>query len=220
MLPVALGVAGGLLGAIGSKGGKSTQTTGLPEWQLPYVQSLLSQVSGARAGIGNETPVLGPAQNEYMKTLGGGYLTPESNPFLKDTFDAASRGVADVYKNTVQPRTDSMFFGPGSMGGNTAYQGQVARNNWSFGQNLTDLAANIYGGNYSQERNRQFAATQGAPQFQGGQYQAAYSPYSSYLDVVGRPFGQQTTQQMQGNPVAGLLGGALGGYTFGKMMGT
>lgn len=214
------GIAGGLLGGFGG-GGKAKSTTSvtdIPAWQKPYVQQALQGAQGIY-GQQQGTPLLAPAQAEYLKTIQGNYLDPSSNPFLKATFDQAARGVSDVYQNVTQPRTDSMFFGPGSMGGNTAYQNTVARNNYGFGQNLADLATQIYGGNYQQERNRQFGAVSGAPEFTSGQSQAAFSPASSYLDVVGRPFGSSQSQPYFQNKGAGLLGGALAGMQFGGMMG-
>lgn len=202
-------VLGGLLGSKGGKqAGSTTTVNDIPAWQKPYVQQAMG---GAQQSYGSN-PLVGPAQQDYLKTIQGGYLDPSSNPYLKDTFNQAARGVSDVYQNVTQPRTDSMFFGPGSMGGNTAYMNTVARNNYGFGQNLSDLATQIYGGNYQQERNRQFSAVGNAPQY-------AMAPASAYMDVVGRGMGSSQTQPYFQNKTAGMLGGAMAGYQLGGMMG-
>lgn len=219
----AVGVVGGALMNKGSKQGGTVTTTGsnvtdVPEWQKPYIQSLLQQAS--QSGIGTGTPLLGPATAEYGRTITGGYLSPDSNPYLRQTFDSAAKGVTDAYSNVVQPRTDSMFFGPGSMGGNTAYGQQVQQNQVGLARGLSDLATNIYGGNYQQERQRQFGAAGAAPGFTQQGYSAAYSPYSSYLDVIGRPFGTSgantASQPYFTNPAAGAIGGGLLGYQIGS----
>jgi len=214
--PMLGAAAGGLLGAFGGSKKAGVTETGIPDWQKAFVMPGL-QGAQQRLQAGSGTPLLDPAQQEMMKTMQGGYLSPGSNPFLDDTFNQASRAVTDAYKNTVQPRNDAMFFGPGSLAGNSAYQGQVARNQYGLGENLSNLATQIYGGNYQQERGRQFSATAGAPQFTSDYYGGAFSPYSEYMNVVGRPMGQQ--QPYFQNQAGGLLGGALAGSQLGGMMG-
>lgn len=214
-------ILGGLLGSRGSRQAGTTTTTNvtdLPEWQKPLVSGLINYTKQNWQGQG--TPLLQPAQDEYLKTIQGGYLSPEANPWLKATYGQAAKDVTDAYTSAVQPRTDAMFNGPGSLAGNSAYAEMVARNQYGLGQNLQNLATNIYGGNYQQERGRQFGAASTAPGFTSQQYGAAYSPFSSYLDVVGRPFGTSGAQSQPyyTNPAAGALGGGLLGYQLGGMM--
>lgn len=220
--PMLLGAgAGALLSGLGGgskPAGETTSTTAPWGPQQPYILNAMSGATDQLNRMGTSTPLLQPAQSEIGKTISGAYLRPESNPYLDDTFKQASRAVTDAYLNVTQPRTDAMFFGPGSMGGNSAYSGQVARNQYGLGENLSNLATNIYGGNYSQERNRQFLAATGAPEFTSAYYRGGMAPYSAYSDVVGRGYGGTTSQPYFTNPTAGLLGGALTGAALGKMI--
>lgn len=193
----------------------TTAQSSIPAWQLPFVLSGLRRAQRVYGNTAVGTPLLRPASDEMMRTIQGAYLSPESNPYLQGTFDTAAKQVSDVYRNVVQPRTDSMFFGPGSMGGNSAYQETVARNNYGFGQNLTELANQIYGGNYQQERGRQFAATGAAPGFTSAGFQSRMAPHQAYMDIVGKPFGQTQTQtqpyfQNDLATLGGLLSGGAG----------
>ena len=63
-----------------------------------------------------------------------------------------------------------------------------------LGQNLSDLASNIYGTNYQNERTRQLAAATG-------------------------PIGNTVTNPYFTNPLAGILSGALGGGALGNLFG-
>lgn len=221
----AVGVVGGYMANKGSKQSGQVTTTGsqvtdVPEWQKPYIQALMNQAQSRQGQLGSGTPLLGPAQDEYMKTIQGGYLSPEANPYLRQTFDQAAQGVTDAYQNVVQPRTASAFFGPGSLQGNSAYAGTVGQQQIGLGRSLSDLATNIYGGNYQQERQRQFGAAGAAPGFTQQTYGAAFSPFSSYLDVIGRPFGtsgaSSQSQPYFTNPAAGMIGGGLLGAQIGS----
>lgn len=93
------------------------------------------------------SPLLSQAQDTTQATLRGDYLSPDSNPFLQQTFDRA----ADL----TQGRLDTEFSGAGRNLG----AAQPARSD-----ELQTLAANIYGGNYQNERGNQVqAASQAAP---------------------------------------------------------
>lgn len=91
----------------------------------------------------------------YSDTLSGKYLDPSTNPYLKSTYDTAARQVA----NSV----NSQFASSGRYGSG-AQAGVLT-------QGLGDLATNIYGGNYQQERARQAASLSLAPQFNSIDYQ-------------------------------------------------
>jgi hypothetical protein len=138
---------------------------------------------GGSTPAGNTTTTTGQTlapgglQN-IQDTIAGRYLDPSSNPYLSSTYDAAARQVT--------PRVNSIFE-LGGRYGSGMHQGIL-------GQNLSDLANNIYGTNYQNERTRQFAA--------------ATSPIGN---TVASPYFT--------NPLAGILSGALGGGVLGNLFG-
>lgn len=90
-------------------------------------------------GPANSGPDLNrQAQELTAQNLRGDFLSPDTNPFLKGTFDRA----ADLTRG----RLDTEFAGAGRNLGAS----QPARS-----EELQTLASNIYGGNYQQERDRQ-----------------------------------------------------------------
>ena len=104
------------------------------------------QLQEQRALAGS--PLLGSAQTEIQNILSGQYLDPATNPYLQQTFQRAA--------GDVQSQLGSMFAKGGRYG-----SGAMAE---TAGQRLGDLASQIYGGAYQQERARQLQAAQLAPQ--------------------------------------------------------
>ena len=93
------------------------------------------------------SPLLNPAQQTTQQTLAGDFLSPDTNPFLQQTFNRA----ADLTRG----RLDTEFAGAGRNLG----AARPARS-----EELQTLSSNIFGGNFQQERDRQLqAASQAAP---------------------------------------------------------
>jgi hypothetical protein len=152
-------------------------------------------------------------------TITGKYLDPSTNPWLKSTYDQAARSVSDAYNTTTQPRTDALFNKAGAFGPqNSAYAEQVARNQFGLGQNLSDLANNIYGGNYQQERKNQLAATTAAPDFTTASSNSTFAPYQNYANTL-KGWGSQQSTPYYNNPYSNVLGGALAGYGAPRLFG-
>lgn len=82
--------------------------------------------------------------------LGGKYLSPASNPYLQDTFHQAA--------NQVQNQVGSQFAG---MGRNLEASIPVQNDQ------MNQLATQIYGGNYANERNNMQSAAQNAVSLNG-----------------------------------------------------
>jgi len=103
-------------------------------------------------------PFLASGGSNLAQTAGGNFLN--SNPYLDQTYDAAAKKLTDSFSNSVVPTIASQFGASGTTG--SALMGQ---NLTGAGGELTDslgqLAANIYGGNYQQERDRQVQAATG-----------------------------------------------------------
>lgn len=93
--------------------------------------------------------------NYLNRVMGGQYLN--SNPYLDQTFNAASRAVTDSWKDTVLPGINASFAGAGGSG--SGIQQELAMDSADvLGRNLNELATSIYGGNYAQERQNQMQA--------------------------------------------------------------
>lgn len=186
-----------------------------------------------RALAGSST--LNAANNNATSTLNGDYLSPDSNPYLKQN---VSRAMDDV-----QTRVNSQF--SGNNYGGSANQELLTRN-------LGDVANSMYGDNFARERNNQMQTMNLAPTLAGADYQdanylqtigaqrqnlanqylgnsatkfegAANWPYEQlqrYGNVVSQGTGVGGTTTMTGpkqqsSPLAGALGGAAAGSTFG-----
>ena len=93
------------------------------------------------------SPLLNQAQQTTQQTLAGDFLSPDTNPFLQQTFNRA----ADLTRG----RLDTEFSGAGRNLG----AARPARS-----EELQTLSSNIFGQNFQQERDRQLqAASQAAP---------------------------------------------------------
>lgn len=128
-------------------------------------EALNAETARARAG----TPYLGAADNYMGDILSGKYLTPDSNPYIKATYDQAAKSVTDNYNNVVNPGIDSQATSNGRYGSG-AYAQARNTSDVTLGHDLNDLATNIYGTNYQNERNLQTGALTAIPQMQANDY--------------------------------------------------
>lgn len=96
-----------------------------------------------------------PGLDQLSATAGGQYLN--SNPYLDKMFGAASDAVTRGYETATAPQADSVMEGAGRYGSG-ALANSRTQNELNLGQSLDNLAANIYGGNYAQERGLQTGA--------------------------------------------------------------
>lgn len=98
----------------------------------------------------NGNPTLGAANGYTQNVLDGNYLNPSSNPYLASTFNQAA--------NAVQNRVSSEF---GQAGRNIEASIPVQNDQ------MNQLATQIYGGNYQNERNLQQQAATNATNLNG-----------------------------------------------------
>jgi hypothetical protein len=94
------------------------------------------------------------ARRTAAKTMRGDYLSPESNPYLEDTYRRAAGAMTDQYRDAVAPQITAQFARAGSFGG-SAHQNTEAAARYNYVRNLEELATGIYGENYGRERDRQ-----------------------------------------------------------------
>lgn len=99
------------------------------------------------------SPLTDAAGNLTQSTLRGDFLSPDSNPFLQQTFNRA----ADLTRT----RLDSEFGGAGRNLGAAL----PARS-----EELQTLAADIFGGNFQRERDRQAGAVGQAQNLAGQEF--------------------------------------------------
>jgi hypothetical protein len=104
------------------------------------------QLQEQRALAGS--PLLGSSQQEIQNILSGQYLDPSTNPYLQQAYERAAGGV--------QSNIASQFAKAGRYGSGAMTE--------TLGKSLGDIASQIYGGAYQQERARQLQAAQLAPQ--------------------------------------------------------
>jgi hypothetical protein len=90
------------------------------------------------------------AQRMLGDTASGKYLDPSTNPWLKSTYDQA---FGNVQNSVGSAMAGAGRFGSGAMAG-------------ALGSGATNLANEIYGTNFQNERNRQLQAQQTMGQFQ------------------------------------------------------
>lgn len=130
------------------------QYPGLSIAQRSFPTMLSEELTLGRALAGSG--ITDSARNQYQKTVDGGYLDVTQNP----QFQSAMGQVADKYRQTIAPQTDTAFSRAGAFGG-SAHQNQMAINQRELSRGLNDVAANLYQG----ERDKQYASMLSAPQF-------------------------------------------------------
>jgi len=197
-----LSLLGAGLGAFGSnKGGQTTATQSLPSWleaygpqyadqvyatsQLPYQAYGKDRVAGftedqlagmdmTRQQANYYSPLFNQAEGQISKTINGDYLSPDSNPYLRGTYDAAAGRMADAYRNGTGAQTNAAAGFGGAFGGSAQNELQGTQGR-AFGDSLGSFANQLYGGNYQAERSRQQQAAQSVPGFAGAQQQYGFN---------------------------------------------
>ncbi len=221
-----------------------TQTQQAPSWQVPYQQEGLNQSLAQYQNPGNLVAPFAPQQEQAISgvtnlTQNGGPATqqaasnfvtntlnngPTSNPYLGQMFNQAAQAT--------QNQLASQFAGSGR---------NVDQSQALAGQQLNNLATDIYGGAYNTGVQQQLGAlqmanpvTQQAYQNYGNlfgagqnvqnlaqQYiQAPQNSLNQYLSRTNGALGQTGTFNPACNAGAGALGGALAGGGLGQTIGS
>jgi hypothetical protein len=179
---------------------------------------------GAQTALGGAAGLLAPTLANVSATQSGAYLSPQSNPYLGQTFNAAAAPVVQQYEDATEPGIQAEFERAGSFGGSAQNQAEsIAQQN--LGNTLQNLATNIYGGNYEQERQNQIRQQGLVPSL----LDASFAPAGELMNIGGtqQQFGQQVLNTALANlenqynfpfQLLGQLGAALptavgGAYT-------
>lgn len=163
------------------------------ETVAPFAQDQESAMDMVRQqATGQQNPLYGASQQQTMDTINGNYLNPQTNPYLQQTYDLAADRMTDAFSRGTAAQTDAAFAQQGAFGGSAWNEKQQA-NATSLGDSLAGLGANIFGGNYANERNRQQAASQFAPNLAGNMSAQGYKDADALLNVGGmqQNLGQQ-----------------------------
>src|SRR5882672_156321 len=151
--------------------------------------------SGYASGVlgGNSgnpyAPVLGMGAGSLAQTASGANF---NNPYLDQTFNQAAGAVTRNFNNDILPGISAQFGANGRAG--SSLQGQVSTD---AAHNVTDslatLAANIYGGNYQQERDRQLQAGQGLTTAGTNLYNTGVNQQTATLGLAPQTAGAEYT---------------------------
>jgi hypothetical protein len=120
-------------------------------------------------------------------TVSGKYLHPETNPYLRGTYDAAAEGVTRNFSTAVLPGLMAAGQRSGQFGG-SAMNELMANAQGELGDSLGDMGNQIYAGNYAAERDRQMQAGAGM----GNTIETGFMPQERVYSV-----GQRRQDQAQ-----------------------
>lgn len=162
-----------------------------------FQNTALNQISAM--GSGGADPNVTAARAQNLSTINGDYLN--SNPYVDKMFNQAGDAVSRQYMTGTAPQTAGAMAAQGRYGSG-AYQNQATGNQITYGKTLNDLATNIYGGNYANERTNQMNATNAAPALN----QALYINPMMALQA-----GNQIQQQQQAETT-----GAVNAYNYNR----
>ncbi len=126
-------------------------------------QGLVDRIAQLTGGGG----VVGDAQNLLSQTLSGQFLSPESNPFLQSTIEAAQRPLLEKFSDITLPNLTSAFTAAGQRtgpGGSSAFDKARAIESRGLFNALGDIATKLAGENFQKERARQVQAVTQAGQ--------------------------------------------------------
>ena len=151
-----------------------------------------SQLFGGQGNLANQN---------YMNTLSGAYLNPDTNPYIRKSYDRSAKALSDNFNSAVMPGLNAAFGQQGAQGG-SAHRAQALKQAGVLGGQLSDLADKTYGDNYNRERALQAQMTGDV----AGRQQSLIPQFSSM-----RNLGLQDAQNALG------LGGQLRQFSQGQM---
>lgn len=175
-----------------------TSQQGPADYANPYLQL---GFGAAQNAFTNPGPNTAAANTQLGSTIAGDYLNPASNPWLEQTFNTAA--------DSTQNRLASEYAGAGR---------NVGASLPARSAELQGLAASIFGGNYQQERNRQFSAIGMAPSLENADLNQHLQSIMGLSSASSTGGSQQT--MYQGSPWGSAAGGALSGAATGATVGS
>lgn len=132
---------------------------------------IVRQLSG---GFGEPSELFGQSQDLLGRTIGGDFLSPESNPFLQQTIDAATRPVKQAFEEFVIPNLETSFSQAGQQiqsEGSLPFLQEVSKAGRDLTKTIGDISSNITSANFARERAIQSQAPAAATALESGQIQ-------------------------------------------------
>ena len=236
---------------MGGGGGDTTQTTKVelsPEQRkilqtaMPYIEEYGanpleqyqgSQISGfdplqalgqemALGAVGNQQATANQA-SDATKFLLSDVLSPESNPYLQQYINAATRPISENFTQNIMPSISGEANTAGQFGSSRQgiAEGLAAQ---GVSRSIGDTTANIANTAYGQGLDAQGRALALSPQTQAMQVQPAVTTsgvgdirrnmeQQRLMEEVSRFYNEQMLPYIQGSQLAGLVGAIPGGGT-------
>lgn len=168
-----------------------------------------------RATQGSQT--VRNAEGSLNQAIAGG----QTNPYLDSMVAKAQGSVVDQFNNMTKPQTEAAMVQSGSFG-NSGLNQLMQNQQKAAGQQMSDIATQMYGGAYEGDRSRQLQAVGMAPQFGDLAYKDASQLLNAgqiQQDQTQRPmdFAYQQFQEGANKPykdlaaMSGVFGSNLGG---------
>jgi len=191
-----------------------------------FTGQITSGETGALGGLGNfidANPLQGVVQDQLQQTISGQFLSPDSNPFLQQTINAATRPLLEGFERITLPGLKSDFtrlgqvIRPGEPVGRASspFNQAAAIAQGDVLSQVSDIASKIAGENFQQERGRQLQAVRDQGQLRTSEVnnllqrlQAEALPrliQEIGLDRALQQFNQFTQQLLQSLQVGGQL---------------
>lgn len=142
---------------------------GFPEFQGNFTAPLtgdetgtLAALNAAARGQGAAGEGTGAAQDLLTQTLRGDFLSPDSNPFLRSTIEAASRPILQQFEDELLNQRAQFTAGGQAVtqGASSPFALAEARRQTGLANALGDVGTNIAFGNLANERGLQNQAVQ------------------------------------------------------------
>lgn len=130
---------------------------GMP--QSPLYDPASQQLQQTIAGQGfRRSPLYDAASQQLQQVISGQGLSPDSNPFLAATIDAATRPILETFEQDTLPGLRGLFTRAGQQVqnlGSSPFAEALARERTGVANAIGDVATNLAGQNFQAERARQ-----------------------------------------------------------------
>lgn len=165
----------------------------------------LNQTQNAGLGMVQDRALNGSATMDNAENSLNGFIQGgNTNPYLDSMVNKAQSSVVDNFNNMVKPQTEAAMRNSGSFG-NSGLDQMMQNQQKAAGQQMSDIATNMYGNAYNTDQGNKMQAIGMAPTFGN----AAYQDASQLLNAggiqqnqaqQGLDFGYQQFQDAQNNP--------------------
>lgn len=135
----------------------------------PFSNATNDALNAVEARARGGSSLLDTARSQMEATARGDFLKPDSNPYLQGQYNAAVRPMVENFQTAIAPGIASSALTKGRYG-SQAYNNQQAQAQDTLGRNLGEVATNLWGQNYQNERSRMATAAAAAPEFAQADY--------------------------------------------------